>query len=262
MTKNKPTKKTAQTGLPADDSPTLSEPQPTIVWVFGKGGVAKSQVAEAAFITLKSLGHEVRALDADVSNSSLTRKLSDAVLVEGGNAAEIVENIEQEIVQEVLGNHKSMVVDTGNGSDNSSRRWFESQHMAKILAANGVKVIAVTVVDSSPDSASHVLETMDALVGANHMVVMNLGHVPGDIGEKAFSPLLADNEFNEYLQKATVITLPRLTDVVALDVAGARLHQIMDGTNNIQLSPFVQARTHSWLTEVISKFTQAFINHH
>ena len=262
MTNKKPTKKTAQAGLPAGDSPTLSEPQPTIVWVFGKGGVGKSQVAEAAFITLQSMGHEVRALDADVSNSSLTRKVSDAVLVEGGNAAEIVENIEQEIVREALGNHKSMVVDTGNGSDNSSRRWFESQQMAKILAANGVKVFAVTVVDSSPDSASHVLETMDALVGADHIVVMNLGHVPGDMGEKAFGPLLADVEFSEYLQKATVITLPRLIDVVALDAAGARLHQIMDRTNKIQLSPFVQARTHSWLTEVVSKFTHAFINYH
>lgn len=260
MTNKKQTTKAHMAQLPAGDSFPSSETQPTIVWVFGKGGVGKSQVAEAAFITLQSLGHEVRALDADVSNSSLTRKVSDAVLVEGGNAAEIVENIEQEIVREVLGNNKSMVVDTGNGSDNSSRRWFESQHMAKILAANGVKVIAVTVVDSSPDSASHVLETMDALVGANHIVVMNLGHVPGDMGEKAFSPLLSDDEFSEYLQKATVITLPRLIDVVALDASGARLHLIKDGSNTIQLSPFVQARTQSWLTEVVSKFTQAITN--
>lgn len=262
MTNKKQPTKAHMALLPAGYSSHSSEPQPTIVWVFGKGGVGKSQVAEAAFITLQSLGHEVRALDADVSNSSLTRKVSDAVLVEGGNAAEIVENIEQEIVREVLGNNKSMVVDTGNGSDNSSRRWFESQHMAKILAANGVKVIAVTVIDSSPDSASHVLETMDALVGANHIVVMNLGHVPGDMGEKAFGPLLSDDEFSEYLQKATVITLPRLIDVVALDASGARLHLIKDGSNTIQLSPFVQARTQSWLTEVVSKFTQAITNHH
>ncbi len=262
MTNKKQPTKAHMALLRAGDSSHSSEPQPTIVWVFGKGGVGKSQVAEAAFITLQSLGHEVRALDADVSNSSLTRKVSGAVLVEGGNAAEIVENIEQEIVREVLGNNKSMVVDTGNGSDNSSRRWFESQHMAKILAANGVKVIAVTVVDSSPDSASHVLETMDALVGANHIVVMNLGHVPGDMGEKAFGPLLSDDEFSEYLQKATVITLPRLIDVVALDASGARLHLIKDGSNTIQLSPFVQARTQSWLTEVVSKFTQAITNHH
>ena len=234
---------------------------PTIVWIFGKGGVGKSQVAEVAYIALQTLGHEVCALDADVSNSSLARKVSQATLVNGGNADEIVDNIEQAIVREVLGNHKSMIVDTGNGSDKSSRRWFASQNMATILSEHGVNVLAVTVVDSSLDSASHVLETMDALAGASHVVVMNLGHVPGDIGEKAFSALLADDEFKKYLQSAHVITLPRLPDVVTLEAAGAHLNQIADETNEVPLSPFVMARTQSWLVNVVNQFINAIAHH-
>ena len=218
---------------------------PLLVWIFGKGGVGKTMTAQIALIAIQGLDRNVLAIDADASNSSLKRQVSDALLVAGGNAAEMIENIELEIVEQALAQRRSIVIDTGNGTDRLSREWFSSEGMDKLLLERGVKVIAITVVDSSLDSASHAMETVDALPAAQHILVKNLGHTPGGVGEKAFGPLFENEEFRRYANEVQVIEMPRLADAVTLDGLGARLHDIANNTCSVQLNPFVEAREYA-----------------
>lgn len=231
--------------------------RPVIAWVFGKGGVGKTITAQITRLALQRLSKDVVALDADASNSSLKRQFSQAVLVEGNDAAEMVENIEHEIVELALAQGRSIVIDTGNGTDRLSREWFLSEGMDKLLFEQGMEVVAITVVDSSLDSASHAMETIDALPAARHILVKNLGHTPGSIGEKAFGPLFGNEEFKRYTELVQIVELPRLADAVTLDGLGARLHEIDNSTCHVQLNPFVEARTRSWLSHVIAEFQEA-----
>ena len=231
---------------------------PLVVWLFGKGGVGKTLVAQVVRIALLQLNRSVIALDADASNSSFKRQVEEAHLIGGANAAEIVEHIERELVTKTLGEGNDLVIDTGNGTDSLSRDWFASEQMDKILLEHGVKVFAVTVVDSSLDSASHLLETVDCLQTANHIVVKNLGHTPGAIGAKAFIPLFENKEFSRYASASKIIEIPRLADAISLDAVGARLHDIAVGSSPVELNPFEEARTKSWLTNVVGQFQKAF----
>jgi hypothetical protein len=215
-------------------------------------------VAQVVRIALLKLNRSVIALDADASNSSFKRQVEEAQLISGANAAEIVENLERELVTKTLGNGHDLVIDTGNGTDSLSRDWFASERMDKILSEHGVNVFAVTVVDSSLDSASHLLETVDSLQTANHIVVKNLGHTPGAVGAKAFIPLFENKEFSRYAAASKIIEMPRLVDAISLDAAGARLHDIANGCSSVALNPFEQARTQSWLTNVVGQFQKAF----
>lgn len=243
---------------PQFDAQNELEVKPVVVWLFGKGGVGKTMTAQVVRIALQQLGHKVEALDADASNSSFKRQVPDAVLLGGADASEIVESIEHELVERTLKVGFSMVIDTGNGTDSLSRNWFASEGMDKILLEHGVKVFAVTVVDSSLDSASHLLETVDSLSHAKHIVVKNLGHTPGAIGEKAFIPLFENEEFKRYAMSTQIIEMPRLVDAVSLDAIGARLHNIADDDLSVELNPFVTARTKSWLINVVGQFHTAF----
>lgn len=242
-------KTTSQLDIPND--------APLLVWIFGKGGVGKTMTAQIARIAIQGLDRNVLAIDADASNSSFKRQVSDALLVAGVNAAEMIENIELEIVEQALAKRRSIVIDTGNGTDRLSREWFSSEGMDKLLLERGVKVVAITVVDSSLDSASHAMETIDALPAAHHILVKNHGHTPGGVGEKAFGPLFENAEFTQYAGQVEVIELPRLSDAVALDGLGARLHEIANNSCHVQLNPFVEARTRSWLSLVIAQFQKA-----
>lgn len=228
--------------------------RPLLVWIFGKGGVGKTMTAQIARIAIQSLDREVIALDADASNSSFKRQVPDALLASGSNASEMVGNIEQEIVEHALTLGRSMVIDTGNGTDRLSRKWFLSESMDKLLIERGMQVVAITVVDSSLDSAAHVMETIDSLTAAQHILIKNLGHTAGGVGEKAFAPLFENEEFKRYADLVQVIEMPPLADVVTLDGLGARLHDIANNTCPVQLNPFVEARTRSWLSLVIAQF--------
>ncbi|PQA79788.1 hypothetical protein C5F52_28300 [Limnohabitans sp. TS-CS-82] len=212
--------------------------------------------AQIARIAIQSLDRDVIALDADASNSSLKRQVPDALLVSGSNASEMVGNIEQEIVEHALTLGRSIVIDTGNGTDRLSRKWFLSESMDKLLIERGMQVVAITVVDSSLDSAAHVMETIDSLTAAQHILIKNLGHTPGGVGEKAFAPLFENEEFKRYADLVQVIEMPPLADVVTLDGLGARLHDIANNTCPVQLNPFVETRTRSWLSLVIAKFQE------
>ena len=242
-------KTTSQLDIPND--------APLLVWIFGKGGVGKTMTAQIARIAIQGLDRNVLAIDADASNSSFKRQVSDALLVAGVNAAEMIENIELEIVEQALTKGHSMVIDTGNGTDRLSREWFSSEGMDKLLLERGMKVVAITVVDSSLDSASHAMETIDALPAAQHILVKNHGHTPGGVGEKAFGPLFENAEFKQYAEQVEIIELPRLSDAVALDGLGARLHEIANDSCHVQLNPFIEARTRSWLSLVIPQFQDA-----
>lgn len=242
-------KTTSQLDLPND--------APLLVWIFGKGGVGKTMTAQIARIAIQGLDRNVLAIDADASNSSFKRQVSDALLVAGVNAAEMIENIELEIVEQALAQRRSIVIDTGNGTDRLFREWFSSEGMDKLLLERGVKVVAITVVDSSLDSASHAMETIDALPAAQHILVKNHGHTPGGVGEKAFGPLFENEEFRRYANEVQVIEMPRLADAVTLDGLGARLHDIANKTCSVQLNPFVETRTRSWLSLVIAQFQEA-----
>jgi hypothetical protein len=239
---------------------TTDPAKPIVVWLFGKGGVGKTMTAQVVRIALQRLGHQVVALDADASNSSFKRQVQEAILLSGADAAEIVESIENELVERTLKHRCSLVIDTGSGTDSVSRDWFASEAMDKILFEQGVNVFAVTVVDSSLDSASHLLETMDSLSHAKHIVVKNLGHTPGAIGSKAFIPLFQNEEVNRYAMSSQIIEMPRLVDAVALDAIGVRLHDIASNTSTVALNPFVAARTQSWLTSMVTLFQAALTN--
>lgn len=248
---------TKKQALQQMDEAVSTRTKPIVVWLFGKGGVGKTMVAQVVRIALLQLNRHVIALDADASNSSFKRQVADAYLLGGSDAPEIVENIERELVTQVLGNGHDMVIDTGNGTDSLSRSWFASEKMDKILLEHGVEVFAVTVVDSSLDSASHLLETVDSLESAKHIVVKNFGHTPGAVGAKAFIPLFENKEFSRYAAASKIIEMPRLADAVSLDAVGARLHDIALNSSSVELNPFEEARTKSWLTNVVGQFHNA-----
>jgi hypothetical protein len=88
-------------------------------------------------------------------------------------------------------------------------------------------------------------------------LVKNHGHTPGGVGEKAFGPLFENEEFRRYANEVQVIEMPRLADAVTLDGLGARLHDIANKTCSVQLNPFVETRTRSWLSLVIAQFQEA-----
>lgn len=234
-----------------------AENQPILVWLFGKGGVGKTITAQVVRIAIQGINRQVVAIDADAANSSFKRQVSDAMLINGADAAEMIGNVEEEIVKQALTKGNSMVIDTGNGTDRLSRQWFRSEEMDKLLLERGVQVVAITVIDSSLDSASHAMETIDALKHAQHILVKNLGHTPGAAGEKAFEPLFGNEEFKRYLETVQLIEMPRLADAVVLDGLEARLHEIDNNTCHVQLNPFVEARTRSWLSHVIAEFQEA-----
>jgi CobQ/CobB/MinD/ParA nucleotide binding domain len=234
-----------------------AEYQPILVWLFGKGGVGKTITAQVVRIAIQDLNRQVVAIDADAANSSFKRQVPEAMLIDGTDAAEMIGNVEEEIVQQALTGGHSMVIDTGNGTDRLSRQWFRSEEMDRLLFERGVQVVAITVLDSSLDSASHAMETIDALKHAKHILVKNLGHTPSAVGGKAFEPLFGNDEFKRYLETVQVIEMPRLADAVALDGLQARLHDIHNNTCPAELNPFVEARTKSWLSQVITKFQEA-----
>ena len=232
--------------------------RPVIVICSGKGGVGKTLNSQAARIALLDAGHQVLCVDADGSNSSLKRQVADAHLLDGSDGAELLASLERVFIEQCLGAGKSLVVDTGGGFDKVMRNWFASEEVTKILSAHSIKVISLTVIDSSLDSAGHVMENMDAMRGAHHVVVMNLGHVPGSVGERAFKPLFDNAEFKSYAVKSTLIVMPRLQDAIEIDALGARLHSISEPTSPAAGNPFLVARTKTWLASITSSLQAAF----
>ena len=224
--------------------------RPVIVFTFGKGGVGKTATAQAALIALREAGHQVVGIDADGSNSSLKRQVADAVLLDVNDPTEVITNLERSLIELAFQQGHSVVVDTGGGIDKAIRQWFSTEDVMSICQAHNIDVIALSVIDSSMDSAAHVMETVDAMPAAHHALVMNLGHTPGSIGEKAFQPLFSDPEFSSYAARLPHIVMPRLADAVELDALGARLHTIGDRNSPAAANPFLVSRTKSWLSTV------------
>lgn len=237
-------------------SPALAKP--LIVFVFGKGGVGKTQTAQAALIALREAGHEVIGIDADASNSSLKRQVPQSILLDMTDPSAVIHNLELLIIEHVFQNGHSLVIDTGGGSDKAIRQWFAAPTVQNVYADEGVQIVALTVIDSSLDAASHVMETVDSMPGTKHALVMNLGHTPGTVGERAFQPLLSDPEFRAYVQAIPQIVMPRLPDAVELDSWGARLHNIHEKTSPAKHNPFVVGRTQTWITGMTSSLSQIF----
>jgi len=224
--------------------------RPIVVFTFGKGGVGKTQTAQAALIALREAGHEALGIDADASNSSLKRQVPEALLLDMNDATEVVTNLERGVIEHAFQNGKSIVVDTGGGSDKAIRQWFSSEEVQSICEAHGVRVVVLTVVDSSMDAAAHVMEAVDSMPASEHVLVMNLGHTPGSVGERAFEPLLSDPEFRSYIDSMTRVVMPRLSDAIELDALGARLHSIEDKSSPAAGNPFLVGRTKTWLKGV------------
>lgn len=234
--------------------------KPIIVFVFGKGGVGKTQTAQAALIAMREAGHEVIGIDADASNSSLKRQVPQSILLDMGDPSAVIHNLELLIIEHVFQNCRSLVIDTGGGSDKAIRQWFAAPTVQNVYADEGVQIVALTVIDSSLDAASHVMETVDSMPGTKHALVMNLGHTPGTIGERAFQPLMNDPEFRAYVHRMPKIVMPRLPDAVELDTWGARLHTINDKTSPAKHNPFVVGRTKNWLSDMSTALSQIFEN--
>jgi len=236
----------------------LETASPLIVVTSGKGGVGKTLESQVAQITLQGLGHEVLCVDADGSNSSLARQLPEAHLLEGTNGPELLASLEKLLLEQCLAAGKSLVVDTGGGFDRTIRSWFASEDVTNILNARGIQVVSVTVIDSSLDSAGHVMENIDSMRGAHHVIVMNLGHVPGSLGERAFKPLFDNEEFAAYVKQAQLVVMPRLQDAIEIDAIGARLHSITKAESPAATNPFLVSRTKTWLEAVTSDLSKAF----
>ena len=243
------------------EEPKTSNPQPApnpvIVITSGKGGVGKTLESQVVQITLQELGHSVVCVDADGSNSSLARQLPEAQLLEGSNGAELLTSLEKVLLDECLSGGKSLVVDTGGGFDRTVRAWFASEDVTNILHDHGVQVVSVTVIDCSLDSAGHVMENIDAMQGAKHVIVMNLGHVPGSMGERAFKPLFENAEFAGYVKQASLVVMPRLQDAIEIDAIGARLHSITSPDSPAASNPVMVPRTKTWLNAVTQELGAA-----
>lgn len=239
-------------------APSLDTPSPIIVITSGKGGVGKTLESQVIQITLQGLGHDVLCVDADGSNSSLARQLPDAHLLEGKDGSELLCSLEKVLLEQCLGAGKSLVVDTGGGFDRTIRAWFASEDVTSILNERGIQVVSVTVIDSSLDSAGHVMENIDSMRGAHHVLVMNLGHVPGSLGERAFKPLFDNDEFAAYAKQASLVVMPRLQDAIEIDAIGARLHSITQSDSPAASNPFLVSRTRTWLDTVTTDLSAAF----
>lgn len=129
--------------------------------------------------------------------------------------------------------------------------------VTNILHDHGVQVVSVTVIDCSLDSAGHVMENIDAMQGAKHVIVMNLGHVPGSMGERAFKPLFENAEFAGYVKQASLVVMPRLQDAIEIDAIGARLHSITSPDSPAASNPFMVSRTKTWLKAVTQELGAA-----
>ena len=233
-----------------DDQHSYEAIEPIVVLVFGKGGVGKTLVAQVALIALQESDREAIGIDADASNSSLKRQLSSAIMLDMSDSSSVVSNLELLMIEHVFQNRRSVVIDTGGGSDKAIRQWLSIAKVQDIFSRQGVGIVALTVIDSSLDAASHVMETADTLQGLPHVLVMNLGHTPGTMGERAFQPLMSDHEFRTYVKAMPKIVMPRLPDAVELDGWGARLHTINHPTSPANHNPFVVDRTETWIKEV------------
>ncbi len=230
---------------------------PLVIFTIGKGGVGKTVAAQAAVLALSS-DHEFVAVDADPSNASLKRLYPAAVLLGGNTNDELLRNLERLIEIDVFQNRKSLVIDTGGGFEREIRSWFQAQHIAEIMEMHSVRVIAINIIDSSPDSASHVLETMDCLKNTHHVILKNLGHISNDIGERSFDELFNDPEFSSYADRASVVTLKRIPDAIEISASGETLHTIASGTTKRNLSPFVISRAKTWIAESSVTLQHAF----
>lgn len=238
--------------------PMAAELHPLIVITSGKGGVGKTISAQAAMLTLAAHGHNVVGIDADASNASLKRQVPSSLLLGGSTGVEMKSNLELLFISQCVNERKSLVVDTGGGFEQPIRDWFASEDVVNILKRDGVRVINLVVIDSSLDSATHVLESVDSMTGTTTVIVKNLGHVPGEIGDRAFQKLFANEEFESYANLATVVTMPRLQDEGEINAMGARLHSISDEDSPARVNPFLVSRTETWISKVTSKMAEAF----
>lgn len=219
-----------------------------LVLVSGKGGVGKSFLSIGIDSYLRRKGVPFAAVDADLSNCTFSRRSDKALQLDAYDAADVASRL-QEVIERVLIKEGTpyLVVDTGAGSERPIRQWLHNERVINLLEGVGVSTYVITVVSTALDCVTPLIENVQLLPDARHIVAMNFGGLKRDPKDE-FRPLETLTEFQDAAKGLPRIVIPKLDDNHKIDELDLALHEV--GKWRKEIGFFLSHRAAAWMSNM------------
>ena len=234
----------------------MTEPRPTIKPMLiinpSKGGVGKTQALTGAAACLGRMGINYKALDLDLSNCAFHR-LAGAELCKARTISEIPQAAEDLLVEEMF-NRKTdvLLLDTGDGSGKELLAWMKKDDVVNLLNQQGIDTVVLHVMDSSLFCITNLIEVIETLPLARHVVILNFGMAKTSDAEKEFRRITEHAEFLEFASTLPILVMPRLQDAAELETVGIRLCDVSTTNHSVSANPILRNRVEKWLQTMTS----------
>lgn len=237
----------------------MTEQRPTIKPMViinpSKGGVGKTQALTGAAACLGRMGINYKALDMDLSNCAFHR-LAGAELCKARTISEIPLAAEELLVQEMFNKKIDvLLLDTGDGSGKELLAWMKKDDVVNLLDQHGIETVVLHVMDSSLFCITNLIEVIETLPLARHVIVLNFGMAKTSDPEKEFRRITEHAEFLEFAGKRPVIVMPLLEDAPELEAVGIRLCDVSTSNHPIVANPILRNRVEKWLQRMTANVT-------
>lgn len=219
-----------------------------LVLVSGKGGVGKSFLSIGIDSYLRRRGVPFAAVDADLSNCTFSRRSDRAIPLSAYDATEVAPRLQAIIEQEMMNEGVPfLVVDTGAGSERPIRDWMHREKAIGLLEMVGITTIVFTVINGALDCVTPLMENVQMLPGAKHVVAFNYGGTKGD-PRRAFDALENLPEFQQASNGLERIYISQLADNQKIDQLDLALHEV--GKWKKEVGFFLSHRANSWVSDL------------
>lgn len=217
-----------------------------LILVTGKGGAGKSSLSLAIDSHFRRLDIPFRAIDADLSNATFSRRSGQAKPLAAFDASEVVDRIQSSIHQDlIVDGFPYLIVDTGAGSERPIREWMDREKVVSLLKSERIATYVFTVVNPALDCVTPLLENAKMLSDAENIIAFNFGGQKGDTS-RVFDALKELKEFQDASRGMQTIDIPHLEYYRKFDQLDMPLHEIDKWQKELNI--FVTAHAKAWMS--------------
>lgn len=219
-----------------------------LVLVSGKGGVGKSFLSIGIDSYLRRKGVSFAAVDGDLSNCTFSRRSDKALQLGAYDAADVAPRVQAIIEKSLLEEGMPyLLIDTGAGSERPIREWMHRERVIGLLEMVGIKTVIFTVMNGALDCVTPLMENIQSLPGAKHVIAYNYGGVKGN-PQRAFDALEALPEFQKAAAGVERIFIPNLAENQRIDQLDLALHEV--GKWKKEVGFFLSHRAGAWMSDM------------
>lgn len=246
--------------MPNEDWVPEEQVERKLILVTGKGGAGKSSLSLAVDSHFRRFDIPFRAIDADLSNATFSRRSGQAKPLAAFDASEVVARIQSSIHQDlIVDGYPYLIVDTGAGSERPIREWMYREGVVSLLKSERIGTYVFTVVNPALDCVTPLLENANMLGDAENIVAFNFGGLKGDTS-KAFGPLKDLKEFQDASKGMPTIDIPHFEYYRVFDQLDMPLHEVEQWKKELNI--FVAAHTRAWMSAMDRQLREVLDEHY